>query len=132
MRTSALSTNPVLEADVARLEQAGYDVELLFQPPHVGVLIHGVRLPSGYNKTSARVLLLTTDLYPASAMDMFWVDPDLTLGDGSIPAAAESLEQLFDETWRRYSWHRNTEWRPGRDDLMGHLEFALARLQQAQ
>ncbi len=107
-------------------------IDVLTEPPHVGIVVHDVQLPPGYSKDKTRVLLLTTNLYPASAMDMFWVDTDLTLTGGAIPAAAESIEHLFGQSWRRYSWHRNNEWRPGRDDIVGHFEFALARLQRPQ
>jgi hypothetical protein len=60
-------------------------------------------------------------------MDMFWVDPALQLASGEEPQSS-NLEVHFGRTWRRFSWHRNSPWVPGRDDLLTHLEFARVRL----
>jgi hypothetical protein len=135
MRTSVSEVgNPLLSEDLARLAAlVGCEVELLRQDELLGVVLREFELPPDiYNKTCSDVLLQTTTQYPASAMDMFWVEPELTLKDGRIPAGGESLENHFGSLWRRYSWHRNTPWEPGRDDLLGHFEFALARLQRPE
>jgi len=99
----------------------------------IGVVVVGWELPDGqYNLERTPLLLRTDTAYPASAMDMFWVDQGLTLADGRIPTGGESIEMHFGRPWRRYSWHRNTAWVPGRDDLVGHFEFCIARLQRAE
>src|SRR4051812_12366028 len=65
MRTSAEQiANSVLDADIARLEDLGYDLEILSEQPHVGIVVRDVELPAGYSKSTTSVLLLTTDLYP--------------------------------------------------------------------
>ena len=122
---------PDLDTDVARLAEE-YDVELLQDGMLVGVVLRGVPLPAGYNKDSCDLMVQTTIQYPASAMDMLWVDEDLLLTGGAVPQSGESMEGHFGRTWRRFSWHRNSPWVPGRDDLGGHIEFCLARLQQAR
>lgn len=96
-------------------------------------MVEAYALPARiYNKRTSDVLLHTTTQYPMSAMDMFWVDVDLTLASGAIPAGSESIETYFGRQWRRYSWHRNAPWRPGRDNLVSHFEFAVARLQRPE
>ena len=45
---------------------------------------------------------------------------------------ATNLEVHFGRAWRRFSWHRNSPWIPGRDDLLTHMEFARARLENPQ
>ena len=135
MPTSASGTaNEVLDGDIERLRVvSGCQVEILLDGAMVGIIVQRLELPSGvYNKPRSDLMLQATVQYPASAMDMFWAEPDLLLSDGSIPAGAESMESHFGRQWRRFSWHRNAEWLPGRDDLVGHFEFAVARLQRPQ
>jgi hypothetical protein len=130
MQTSAVETgNAALDSDVERLRELGIAVEILIAPPEIGVVAR-IALSEGYNTSHTDLLLKTTTVYPASAMDMFWVDPSLLLASGAVPQAGESMEVHFGRNWRRYSWHRNVEWVPGRDDLLSHFEFAMARLQR--
>ncbi len=127
---ASTTANPTLDADIARLERLGYELEVLSAGGEIGVVVHDLPLPAGYNRSTTSLLVKTTTLYPASAMDMFWVDAELLLANGACPQSGESIEVQFDRTWRRYSWHRNTTWVPGRDDLIGHVEFCVARLQR--
>ncbi len=125
--------NDILDQDIQRLRDVGHQVEVFVDAGQVGVVVVGFRLPAGaYNKERTDLLLRTDAQYPQSAMDMFWVDEDLVLGDGRVPTAADSMEAHFERTWRRYSWHRNAAWIPGRDDLVSHLEFCTARLQRPE
>jgi Prokaryotic E2 family E len=126
------SGNPELDEDVSRLVAAGQEVELLTDGMLVGVVVKELVLPPGYNMSHSDLLMETTTQYPAAAMDMFWVDQQLFLESGAMPAGGESIEIHFGRTWRRYSWHRNSAWVPGRDDLVGHFEFCVARLQRVQ
>jgi len=133
--TSALNKtgNEALDRDVERLAGLGYQIEVLCDGLQVGVVVCGYPLSKGAYSAGQTDILLRTDLaYPQSAMDMLWVDQDLTLANGSIPAGGESLEVLFGRTWRRLSWHRNLPWKPGRDELVGHFEFCVARLQRSE
>lgn len=126
-----VADNPLLAEDLTRLEEQGHEIEVLHEGPLVGVVIRDYRLPTGlFNHETTSVLLQTTDQYPLSAMDMFWVDPDLTFADGRVPGGSESVEVHFGRSWRRFSWHRNSPWVPGRDDLVGHFEFCVARLER--
>lgn len=125
---TAVSDNTLLAEDLDRLSEAGFETELLREGDQVGVVVRAVPLPEGrWSQESTDVMLMTTVLYPQSAMDMFWALPELCLASGGEPTAS-SLEMHFGRAWRRFSWHRNTDWRPGRDDLVSHFEFARARL----
>ena len=109
----AVAGNSVLEEDLQRLSEQGFDYQLLVEPPDIGIVIHDVPLPEGvFSQQNTDVLLKTTYLYPQSEMDMFWVEPDLRLASGAKPLAT-NLEIHFDQPWRRFSWHRNCPWIPG-------------------
>jgi hypothetical protein len=120
--------NTLLAEDLERLADSGFAYDVLDGGDEIGVVVRQVPLPAGlWSQPATEVLLKTTVLYPQSAMDMFWTPPELRLSNGADPQAS-NLEVHFGDTWRRFSWHRNSEWIPGRDDLLTHLEFALARL----
>lgn len=122
------SENTLLGEDLERLADSGFEYQLLNGGSEIGVVVRNVPLPPGvWSHPATHVLLKTTGLYPQSAMDMFWTRPELRLANGAEPQAS-NLEVHFGDTWRRFSWHRNSEWIPGRDDLLTHFEFALARL----
>jgi len=126
------SGNEALDHDIARLLEAGHEVELFSEGARIGVVIRGYVLPAGvYNKDRTDVLLETSAQYPLAAMDMFWVHDDLRLANGGVPAGA-SPEMQFGRAWLRYSWHRNTPWVPGRDDIVSHLEFVADRLRRGE
>jgi Prokaryotic E2 family E len=122
-----------LDADIRRLEETtGFHVDILRDGSQIGVVINDVPLPGGiYDQSECQVLLRTDVQYPLSAMDMFWISPPLQLANGGDPAGSSS-EVAFGLTWQRFSWHRNVEWLPGRDDLVSHFDFALARLQRPE
>src|SRR5437868_6155597 len=70
-------------------------------------IIGDVKLKSGKFNLPTTPLLFTTDQqYPASAMDMFWVDEKLTLADGTVAPASEEITELLGKRWRRFSRHR--------------------------
>jgi hypothetical protein len=126
--------NPLLTQDAEQLAaQLQCDVELVQEGAQVGVIVRWLSLPDGiYNRPQTDLLMQTTGQYPAADMDMFWVDRELLLFDGRVPQGAESLEPHFGRMWRRYSWHRNAPWLPGRDSLISHFEFSVARLQRPE
>ncbi len=127
MATTA-SENTLLAEDLERLADSGFAYDVLDGGDEIGVVVRDVPLPPTlWSHPATDVLLKTTVLYPQSAMDMFWTRPELRLATGAEPQAS-NLEVHFGDTWRRFSWHRNSEWIPGRDDLLTHFEFALARL----
>jgi E2/UBC family protein E len=119
----------LLQAHAGELEQlAGVQVELIEAPPQTFVLIHGMPLPSVYTHARCTALLQTDALYPRSAMDMFWLDPQVGRADGRPPAGTESVETYLGRSWRRYSWHRNGVWSTAGNPLLDHYEFMQARL----
>jgi hypothetical protein len=135
MRTLAERTgNDLLDADVEELANVtGRPIAVLRDGPSVGIVVKDVALPSHFNCEEVDVLMITSMQYPHEAMDMFWVDDlGLRLATGGEAQGSDVTEQHFGQAWRRFSWHRHSEWSPGRDTLIGHFEFVLARLAKTE
>lgn len=91
------------------------------------VMLKGVRPPAGLFALAVTDLLFITDqMYPMSAMDMFWADVGLTRPDGRIPQGASAIETYVGRQWRRFSWHRNGVWNPTRNGVLDHFAFVEA------
>ena len=116
-----------LVEEVAALAAEGQQVELVDSDGMACVLFHGYPLPRGYNKTSTELLLRLPPSYPNGKPDMFWVEPDVLLANGSAPLSGDSMETYMGRQWRRFSWHL-ASWNPARDDLRTYVEFVNRRL----
>jgi len=124
-----------LAQDADALKQStGYDVELIPVDSRIYVLVRAASLPAGvYSRPTSDVLLITDFQYPMSAMDMFYMESDIQLGNGTVPSHANTLEPHANRTWRRWSWHRHGKWTLGSDNLLSHWVFVeQAWAQEAQ
>src|SRR4051812_16864399 len=100
---TTVTDNAVLAEDIVRLSEDGFETELLREGDQVGIIVRAVPLPQGrWSQESTDVMLMTTVLYPQSAMDMFWTPPELYLASGAEPIAS-NLEMHFGQAWRRFS-----------------------------
>jgi hypothetical protein len=72
---------------------------------------------------ACRLLVRVPTGYPNAALDMFYTQPDLLLASGAAPRQTDVLEELGGSVWRRFSWHRNVPWNPGRDSLVSFVSF---------
>ena len=79
-----------------------------------------------YNKPTTNLLMQTTPQYPASAMDMFWVDDDLRLANGTLPSST-MMEHYLGRNWLRFSWHPQN-WHPAKDSIISFIAFVERRL----
>ena len=92
--------------------------------PQVLIVLEKVALPPGlYNVSHSDILLLTDFQYPASAMDMFFMEEAVTFPGGRVPDHATGIVDHLGRRWRQWSWHRNGRWTPGVDDLLSHWAF---------
>lgn len=86
------------------------------------ILIHDRPVPAGYMHDRVSTALLVPAGYPDTQFDMVYFKPALALQDGRAIGALAS--QVIDgQTWQRWSRHRTAQnpWRPGVDDVAGHL-----------
>ncbi len=102
-------------------------------PPNY-LIVPNYPLPKHWDRDSTTLLVMIPNGFPLSALDMFWVDPQIRLSDGREPEAANYFEQHLGKSWQRFSWHYTDSmgWKPGQSSLLSHLRFANSRLMQAK
>lgn len=125
---------PQLEKDLALLRDRGLLVKAQRDGAggnQIYITIDNYSLPEGWNRKSTQVLLITDVSYPNSKMDMFWVEPWLTLPDGRKPQAGEAIETYLSRPWQRFSWHVQ-KWNPAVDSVVSYLNTVKQRLLQRQ
>jgi hypothetical protein len=109
-------------ADLGR--QLGRTVDIAREGNQLFAIVRSAALPPAvYSVSASDVLLLGDTQYPASAMDMFWMEEAVTLSGGAVPDHMSHIEAYVGRPWRRWSWHRNGIWTPGVDDLLSHWAF---------
>lgn len=107
----------------------GVVIELRQEASRIFVLLKKVHIPGSVFRVPASDMLFIADLmYPLSAMDMFWVEPEVVRSDGAVPQNADAIESYLGRQWRRFSWHRNGVWNPAGNPLLDHYAFAECRL----
>lgn len=85
-----------------------------------GVIITDYELPVGYNESKIELMLLVPQDYPMSALDMFYVSPDIAKQNGNSIEALTN-EPHFSKEWQR--WSRHYQWEPGAHSVATHLKF---------
>ncbi len=117
-----------VSADV--IDVAGHegDVDVRVQPNGWRFLILGnYTLPSLYRPRRVRLCVKLPPQFPDAQPDMFWVNPKVTLANGTSPQST-SIETLLGEPWMRFSWHLEPGvWRPGASTLADFLACVRAR-----
>jgi hypothetical protein len=88
-------------------------------------------LPTGWNRSSARVLFVAPPGYPGAQPDCFWVEPTrLRLANGETPQASNDSNPIpgadgRSTTW--FSWHLQS-WNPNSDSLLTYMNVITQRL----
>jgi hypothetical protein len=119
--------NVLLEGHLNGLKEQGLEAEVHPQPDSwVFIVIRNYPLPDGYSKTHVDLLLKVPPPYPNAALDMFWMDEDLRLASGGMPANT-SIEHYIGRNWLRFSWHPQ-DWHPAKDSLLTFVRFVDRRL----
>ena len=126
-----------LRADLAELTEKTSIAGTIVEGEQLLCLLHGVAVPVGkFTKDATDILFLTDTNYPGSAMDMFWVDEDFKLADGTAPTNADQLTDYpgTGKIWRRFSVHRGPEspWNPNANGVMQQYLVAVRRLEMPE
>ncbi len=118
------------EDDEAYLASKGGKWGVVGAPEGRCLVIEGVSVSAGkYDRSSADVMIRIPSGYPIASLDMFYVDPPLTLNSGGYPPSADHFEEHCGRRWQRFSRHLPTPWRPGLDGLPMFLSLVLSELQ---
>ena len=109
-------------ADEQYLDSLNLEWETVRDLGQLWLVIHGWRLPHGYNVATVRVALQIPGGYADSQIDMVYFFPPLERTNRrSIGALSSQL--ICGENYQRWSRHRTAAnpWRPGVDDVSTHL-----------
>jgi len=95
------------------------------------ILIPEYKLPEGFDRPSADLLLRLSAGYPDVPPDMWWFDPPVRRGDGQVIAATDVIEHHLGRNWQRWSRHFNPgQWQSGIDSLESFLALLRRELER--
>jgi len=111
------------EADAAGLDDAGFNWETVTVSNNGWLLVHGHRVPSGYNIEATSVAVQIPGGYPTAALDMAFFHPPLSRKDGRGIPNTESTASIDGKNWQRWSRHYTSSnpWIPGEYNVLTHL-----------
>ena len=125
-----MSLPDLLSEHIDQLRSQGYTIDVIEQQQEIGIVFHNYLIPDSiWSRDLVDLLVIAHPSYPNPKMDMFWVDPTITLKNGTQPNAANTSESKFGRTWQRFSWHVSS-WNPAHDNLITYLEVVNHRLRQ--
>jgi len=121
-----------IQSDIDALKEQGWSVSgELMGDGFVHVIFDQFDLPAGFTPSTTKLLIKVPQSYPNGHPDMFWVDEGVRLSNGNVPEKADQLEQIHEQTWRRFSWHPS-KWNPGEDTIRTFIEFVRVRFNRKQ
>lgn len=110
------------QAEEEFLNGLGRPWETIRDGGNLWLIIHGWRLPPGYNLELVDLALLIPNNYSDSQIDMVYFNPHLTRNDARVINNL-STQEIGGVMWQRWSRHRTPQnpWRIGVDDIASHL-----------
>lgn len=110
------------EADEESLNAKGLPWETVIEEKVQWLVIQDWPVPAGYNHGNVLLALVMPPSYPDSQIDMVYFYPHLALASGG-PIGSLSARRFDGKDWQQWSRHRSKQnpWRPGEDDIAGHL-----------
>jgi len=118
----------LLAEDIDFLRTEGYKVNVT-DGQEICIVIKDYAIPGQiWSRDKVDLLVIAHPSYPNDKMDMFWVNPPITLLNKN-QAKAVSMENKCGKPWQRFSWHVNT-WNPGTDNLITYLDVVNERLRR--
>ena len=120
---------PLLQEHVEELEKKRKLDIRITAASEIYIVLKNYQIPrSIWNRDRADILVITHPTYPNAKMDMFWVDPPISLKNGSSPGGV-SPDSRCGREWQRFSWHVK-DWSPAHDNLITYLDVVDYRLRQ--
>jgi len=119
------------QTDLSCLTERGTTYQVTAEANMTCVLFPGYRLPPGYNRDQADLLLRLSPGYPDVPPDMWWFDPAVKLADGRVVQATDSTEHHLGRSWQRWSRHFGQgQWKSGIDCLETFLALIGEELER--
>lgn len=117
--------------DVTCLAERGLKYSVSTEANMTCVVFQGYRLPAGYDREQADLLVRLNPGFPDVQPDMWWFDPAVRLKDGRSVKATDVTEHHLGRTWQRWSRHFNAgQWRSGVDSLESYLALIRRELER--
>lgn len=124
-----MSLPPLLQEHIKFLEDEGHKIEVTVNS-EIHIVFKDYKISDNiWNRNSTDILVITHPTYPNAKMDMFWVDPPISLKSGKVAQAANTTENKIGKNWQRFSWHVPT-WNPAHDNLITYLNVVDDRLKR--
>lgn len=122
---------PLLQQHIELLRSQGHIIEVV-DGGEIGIIFRDYSVPENiWGRGKVDLLITTHPTYPNAKLDMFWVDPPLTLRNNGVQPKATNPEQRYGRNWQRFSWHLN-QWNPAHDNLITYLDVVNERLGKAE
>jgi hypothetical protein len=113
------------------LQEKGFQYEVSEEQGMVCLVITNYRFPTGYTPTEVELLVRLPAQFPEVGPDMFWTTPTVRYANGTMPPAADNVENHLGRQWQRWSRHfSDSKWRPGTDDLRSYLTLIRSTLER--
>lgn len=119
----------LLAEHIDTLRSQGFDIDVI-DGPEICIIFNNYTAPKIWSRNMVDLLVVAHPSYPNAKMDMFWVDPPLTLKDGREPKSVSTVNKCS-RNWQQFSWHVNT-WNPAKDNLITYLDVVNDRLRRAE
>ena len=113
--------------EILRSYETGATLQKLPDGSHL-ITVGGVKLPSGWSKSTAEVRFLAPVGFPFAKPDCFWADSDLRLANGNPPqnTGGNPIPHVASShLW--FSWHV-APWNPNCDNLLTYWYVIKRRL----
>lgn len=117
--------------DLEYLRSKGFDFDAQLEDSMISLIIKGFALPAGYQPSEVDLLLRLPVQFPQVPPDMFWTDPVVSYTNGGVPHQTQMRQTFMGRSWQRWSRHfRQSQWRPGTDDLRSYLRLIRSTLER--
>ena len=110
------------EVDFVFLTERATTHEIVVESGMTCIVLPEWRLPEGFDRPAADLLVRLTPGYPDVPPDMWWFDPPVLKADGQALPATNVREHYLGRTWQRWSRHfSGAQWKSGVDCLESYL-----------
>jgi hypothetical protein len=119
------------QIDIDYLLRIGNSYEISSDANMTCVVIRGYKLPSGYDRERADLLIRLSPGYPDVPADMWWFNPAVHPVNAGMVPATEVTELFFGLPWQRWSRHLVAgQWISGIDCLESYLALLRRELER--